>query len=373
MKKHVLFIFSFLFISAFAFGQSLIALSAEGEPLPQNNHVAISGDPSQELVADCIIKNTSEAEITVGIKMYVDYVQEGSNFQLCFSDGCLPPGNYSTDKTVVMASQATDNSFSCHYNYNDNLGMASAMFTFYNTADENDSVSVFYVFTTSYLALLSEDGQPVEGGNVIRLNTHPDSGEMEVKMQVKNLKDEAIDVMVAKKVLIDLENSMNTFCWGACFPPNVDTCNSPLTIEAGAVNENDFSAHFNPNGVEGVAEIEYMIYDANNPSDKITIRLAIFSQDNTAINDLSAFAQLSAVYPNPVASSFSIDYSFEQLFAQTGLEIYNVTGARVAAYDIYGMSGRMDVAVDDLENGVYFCVLKAEGQVVKMNKFVIAR
>lgn len=373
MKKTVLFVFSLLLTSALSFGQSLQALTADGAPLPQDNHVAISGDPSHEFLADCIIKNTSGDEITVGIKMYVQHVHEGSKFQLCFSDGCLPPGTYETDKTVIIPSGETDNSFSCHYNYNDNLGMASAMFTFYNTADESDSVSVFYDFTASYLSLLNDDGEMIEGGNVLRYNTHPDSGEMVVEMQVKNLSDQAIDVMVAKKVLIDLENSMNTFCWGACFPPNVDTCNNPLTIGAGGVNESDFSAHFNPNGVEGVAEIEYMIYDMNNPMDQITIRIAFFSQENTSVEDLSLFAEMSPVYPNPATSQFSVDYHFEQPFAQSSIEVYDVMGAKVGTYEIKGLSGKLDVNTGNFANGVYFCVLKAEGQVVNMNKFLIAR
>ncbi len=372
MKKYVLFTFSMLMLSLLSFGQDFLVVTAEGEPIA-NNHVCLSGTPDAELIADCAIKNTGTETINIGIKMYVQTIAEGSNFQLCFSDGCLSPGNYETDKTVDIAAGEMDKSFSCHYNYNDNLGLAKAMFTFFNTENPADSIAIVYDFTVSYISILDEEGNIVEGGSMILFPMHPDSGEVELKMQVKNLSLDTLSIMSAKNVLVDLENTTNVFCWGACFPPNVDTCNQPLKIAGGAVNENDFSAHFSPQGVVGDALIEYFFYDQMNPQDKISVQIAFISQDNTGIENLSEYVRISNAYPNPANQAFQIDYSFDKNYSEASLELYNTLGARVNAISIHDMSGKVIVDTKDLANGVYFYTFRVDQQVISTKKLIISK
>jgi hypothetical protein len=81
------------------------------------------------------------------------------------------------------------------------------------------------------------------------------------------------------------------------------------------------------------------------------------------------------VYPNPVVEQASIRF-LTQLAGRTQLQLYNSVGSLVATlYDEVteaGQQQRVELARENLPNGLYFCRLSTEGKVLNQ-RFVVER
>lgn len=106
---------------------------------------------------------------------------------------------------------------------------------------------------------------------------------------VTNNTSSTIDVKVKKVELSLVAGSMNTFCWGICFPPDVYVSPDPLPIGPGATNTDDFIGDYFSNGNLGASIIRYVFFDSNNVTDTTCVNV---------IYDVSGTPQITAVAPD---------------------------------------------------------------------------
>ena len=114
------------------------------------------------------------------------------------------------------------------------------------------------------------DGRVFANNEVYICEDAPTSwGEIELKMQLRNLTDRQIDVVVEKEYVKIVDGTSNTFCWGSCLGPEAFTTR-PKTMEPNAVSvDGDLSFHYqvDPNYsddetsyIVGTSVIKYYAY-----------------------------------------------------------------------------------------------------------------
>ena len=198
--------------------------------------------------------------------------------------------------------------------------------------------------------------------------------EMIQHFQIRNNSSEAINVVVKKEEVEVLEGTMNYFCWGLCLSPEVYV-SQPVPMEAGAISgEEDFAIHvsFDPEWtmdpaqwLQGVVVIKYTAYNERNEDDKVSI-IVKFESDITSVDENQV--SLSQAYPNPASSVVRFDVNCE---GAASVALYNLLGQEVLTQDVE--NDQVVLSVADLNEGIYFCNLKVNGQVVRTEKFIVKK
>ena len=109
------------------------------------------------------------------------------------------------------------------------------------------------------------EGEEFEAGGTLAIQDDQSVMEIVAHMAIQNNYPEAKSIKVSKEIISETEGHINQFCWGLCFPPFVFESPDPITLEAGELNEEDFSGHLIPNGIEGVTLIKYTFFEDANP------------------------------------------------------------------------------------------------------------
>ncbi|MBQ0128843.1 MAG: T9SS type A sorting domain-containing protein [bacterium] len=198
--------------------------------------------------------------------------------------------------------------------------------------------------------------------------------EMIQHFQIRNNSSEAINVVVKKEEMEVLEGTMNYFCWGLCLSPEVYV-SQPVPMEAGAVSgEEDFAIHvsFDPEWtmdpaqwLQGVVVIKYTAYNERNEDDKVSI-IVKFESDITSVDENQV--SMSQAYPNPASSVVRFNVNCE---GAASVALYNLLGQEVLTQDVE--NDQVVLSVADLNEGIYFCNLKVNGQVVRTEKFIVKK
>lgn len=121
--------------------------------------------------------------------------------------------------------------------------------------------------------LFSKSIEIVNGDFLV--TTSPNTDEIKAHCVFKNVSDQTIDVKLTINLLEATEGLDVAFCWGPiCYPPlavNVPrNPNDVITLPPGAISgENEFYLTFSPNGYEGTAVVEAILYVASNPEDSL--------------------------------------------------------------------------------------------------------
>ena len=126
-------------IASLAMSQS-IQLSDGTGILPNGKDIYIWGDTSIGTATHGIhIKNISTNTINVKCKKIEDSLISGTICTMCFGINCYASGTYITPKQDTLIPNATDTTFSGHYNPKGHLGESIVIFVFFNVANVNDS------------------------------------------------------------------------------------------------------------------------------------------------------------------------------------------------------------------------------------------
>ena len=201
-----------------------------------------------------------------------------------------------------------------------------------------------------------------EGQEITCTNDEYGYGEIIQHMSVRNITNNDMAVVIEKEIIQDMEGAINTFCFGNCFGP--DTFISPsVRVAAQSLNEDDLSFHVifvQP----GCVIMKYYAYSEANPDDKVSI-VVKFVYDPSGVSE--SFTMGSA-YPNPASTVVRFDINCEGV---ASVALYNLLGQEVMTQDVE--NGLVVLSVADLNEGIYFCNLKVNGQVVKTEKFIVKK
>lgn len=216
------------------------------------------------------------------------------------------------------------------------------------------------------------EGHVYEEGDVIECtNDEYGAGEYIQHMQLKNLASDSVHVIVEKEIIEDLEGTMNFFCWGSCFSPNIFVSPHPVTIEANSVTSDgalSFHVMFD-DGIFGKVQMRYLAYSEENPDEIISI-MVVFNKSGENVADHSHTMTMGKAYPNPASSLVHFDYSFD---GNLSAVVYNLLGQEVLHQDLNANSGQMTLSVADLQEGIYFCTMMVNGRACATEKFVVKK
>ena len=244
------------------------------------------------------------------------------------------------------------------------------------------------IFTLAFMALMAFasaqslqfelDGYVFANGEkVICTDVDEDLGEMIQEMQVRNLTDASIDVMIRREKVQIVDGTQNSFCWGGCYAPQVDSSPRPLAVEAGAASLPGLlsfhQAIASPDDPEvyitGTSIVKYYAYPADNENDQVCIEVW-FAYGAEGINEKEVV--LGHAYPNPASSVVRFDYELPGV-ANASMSVYNLLGQEVLKQDLTALQGQAVLSVADLTEGIYFCNLKVNGRTVKTEKFIVRK
>jgi len=229
----------------------------------------------------------------------------------------------------------------------------------------------FSIFANSFsqsLTLADSVGAVANNSTIIR-SGHINDAEILSYIFVKNTTSAAIAVKV-KKVELNLgTGTINTFCWGLCFPPNVYVSPDPLTINAHATDSVDFAGHYTPSGFEGLSTVRYVFFNAANPSDSVCFNVS-YDTYPLGVSNQTIKNTLSGAYPNPANNVVNFEYSLNT--GNNGsVVIRNLVGMVIKQSDLISSDNKIAVLTSDLPDGIYFYSFVVDGRTVSTHKLII--
>lgn len=230
------------------------------------------------------------------------------------------------------------------------------------------AMTTFYYGYSQSLTLADSTGPLANNANVNRQG-HVNDDEIVSHIFVSNTTNSPIDVLVKKVEISLVSGSMNTFCWGLCFAPNVYISPDPITVNALTTDSVNFSGHYNPFTFTGASVIRYVFYVQSNPNDSVCINVT-YDALYVGINNQTAKNILSGAYPNPANNTVNFNYSLN-----TGNEgsviIRNLVGSVVKKSILTGAEGKLSVITGDLPEGIYFYSLDVDGKTMTTRKLIV--
>ena len=190
------------------------------------------------------------------------------------------------------------------------------------------------------------------------------------EMHIRNLTDQELNVIIEQNIIDSVQDSYVYFCWGLCYNPHANPfISDPVAIPANTLSDQDLSFHvILPEGVTGAVKAIYYAYPENDPNNKIS--LIVLSGDVTNVNENAI--SLSSAYPNPASSQVHFDCKGNSN-AVVNAVVYNLLGQEVKSQLVNGSQSRINIAVDDMQPGIYFCRFSINGEIVKTEKFIVKR
>lgn len=232
---------------------------------------------------------------------------------------------------------------------------------------------LFGGFVNAQTLSLEWDGAVVEDGTTITITGEDFEAEYIAHMLVRNNSAEPIGVKVKKEHIAIVEGSMNSFCWGLCFGPDMMDSPDPITVEAGATcGPEDFSGHYYPLGFSGITTVKYTFYDERDESNQVSFTVNYFISSVSVGEEVNA-PIFGNVYPNPASNMISLDYNLKSQVTSANVMIFNMLGQELKNNVISNNEGKLQISVEDLSEGVYFYSVVLDDKVALTKKFVVRR
>lgn len=196
-------------------------------------------------------------------------------------------------------------------------------------------------------------------------------GEYVQHFRVRNLTGSTMNVMLEKEILEDKEGVSNYFCFGSCYMPETMITPRPVEVPAQALAEEELSVHalFEEN-VYGYVVVKYYLYDVATPEDRLSF-IVKFHRSGVGVDEQMQ-CNLGQAYPNPASSVVRFDYDLSEA-RNASVSVFNLLGQEVLRQELSAMQGQVVISVADLNEGIYFCNLKVNGQAVSTEKFVVKK
>ena len=223
-------------------------------------------------------------------------------------------------------------------------------------------------FMSAQTLQFSYNGEAVEDGTEIIAEFDEMSYEYVAHLHIFNLSDEDQAVFVEQVVTETVPDAMIFMCWQQCLAPADTLVDGPVAIPAQSLSENELACHGMFSGEVSQVKAEYRAYTRSNPDEKISITVLF----GTGANTNEQVVSLGHAYPNPASSTVHFDYDFNGN-SHVNAVVYNLLGQEVKALSVNGNHGRIDISVDDLQPGIYFCSLQVNNAAVKTEKFIVKR
>lgn len=189
---------------------------------------------------------------------------------------------------------------------------------------------------------------------------------------VKNLSAKAIDVKVKR---IDANyNALtdnNAICWGICYPPESSESSFAIEIEAGGIDSLNFTGHVYPDkdGVPASGDITYVFFNANNPSDSVSMevhyKVLLTSSIDEDISSRNVF-----VFPNPNNGYVNLRFH-EKIPHLVSFNLYSDIGKIVYKKRVNGKNEITGINLTQLKKGTYLYSITEDINVLETGKLML--
>ncbi|AEV32894.1 T9SS type A sorting domain-containing protein [Owenweeksia hongkongensis] len=197
--------------------------------------------------------------------------------------------------------------------------------------------------------------------------------DLTIDINIRNNSSQAIEVGCKRidKNYNALTDS-NAICWVVCYKASVSVSPGTITIGAGqATGGGDvFIGHVYPDqdGVNRSGPITYVWYDVDNPSDSVAFTANYEVTGGIGIEEKS-FDEF-AVYPNPASGILNVKYTGMR-GESASFELVSMVGTKVYSRELTEVDDQLKLDVSKLSRGVYFYIIKSNGEVTTSKKLVI--
>ncbi len=385
MKK-TLFTTAFMLIlmgsQVFSQGFSLVS-KLHGE-LGDGAEINVLAGPNtiNELALEIEVKNNTDEVKNVRVLFEAISQMPNSELTFCWGGGCLPPEVTETAGADIAPNEHMD--FSGHYKmiyeFEPIYGSSQVKYTFENTNDVSKpiTITVNYIVNEGFeeraITLFSQDGiELLENDQEFVIESKVSEADefLVSKFNVKNNTDANIDVMVRRERIDLLPTAEDSFCWGTCFPPNIDVSNRPLTIEANSILENQFTGDYAHKGTVGESIIRYTFYLENNLYNSTSVKV-IYKITPDGIDEYSQVFESLKTYPIPAKDMLNIDYKFKKENINANVVILNILGETIYNQEITNNEGQIKINTSNLENGMYFYSIFVDNKSSVTKKFIVS-
>lgn len=168
-------------------------------------------------------------------------------------------------------------------------------------------------------------------------------------------------------------------CYGTnCFTADelnmgVQTNSGFVTIAGGGIDTSLKVAPFTFIwGAADSAVWRVTVYDVSNPTDSSSAIITWKEGFPLSIkNEISKESVSFAVYPNPTSDNLTINYKIDANVTVVSVDVFDVVGKRVLTHKLTGAKGIVKVDVSNLNSGIYFYAINADGQTLKTERVII--
>jgi hypothetical protein len=214
------------------------------------------------------------------------------------------------------------------------------------------------------------EGELLAPESEITLSGQPDSGMIVLEtLDVKNISDVTLQVKCIRTILENVDSTSNSFCWGVCYPPSFDTSTLAVTIYSQEASY-EFSGDHNPAGQIGKAKVKYSFFDVHTPEAKANVFVNYDHSQANEIKNKPSSVVVSGLYPNPANNIVSLDYDFTGE-RNSKILIYSLLGTKIEEFDVSDRSGRLTLNTSEYNEGIYFCSVKVNNEIVKTQKLFV--
>ena len=215
---------------------------------------------------------------------------------------------------------------------------------------------------------ISYNGEPVgEELNYIVEQGNEDNGLVVI---ITNTSNETESILLSKRVISEISGSYNTFHIGDCCDPSITVAPVPFILQPGESSDgNSFHLLYNPCGKEGTTTVEYT-FSSGSSSTILRVNY-IYSTSGIANPDIRVNS--ITAYPNPATTSVTVSYELSGSLPSNDvhLVITNLVGSKVAVHSLSGTSGKVVMDLNDLDAGIYFYSIEANGKAVSTRKLIV--
>lgn len=210
------------------------------------------------------------------------------------------------------------------------------------------------------------EGTVYEDGQTIICPYDMEMGEYVQHMKIRNLTDADLDIVMEQFVIETVPGAIVQLCWGMCMFGDT-IVSRPVTVPAQTLSDEELSFHVMfTEGETGVVAVRYVGYNANRVEEAIALNVLAGQGANVSENSIS----LGQAYPNPASTQVHFDFNGNEHSDVTAV-VYNLLGQEVKVQSVNGNRGRINIAVDDLQPGIYFCSIQVNKATVKTEKFIV--
>lgn len=230
---------------------------------------------------------------------------------------------------------------------------------------------------TGIVVVTDKNGNEVNGTTVYHPSL-PTNTTDTVKLTTVLAGGSGMEVNMRRYELNVPDDTRNFFCWGVCYLPRwagvspTWISQHPLTLEPGVEYE-DFNAYYQPLEQEGSATFRYVWFSTNNPLGPDSVWVDIVFGGTASVPTIAAPAASMQVFPNPShGQDVTLKYDFGGLSGAGTLVVYDLLGQQVHARNLPQLQGQAVVRSGELQPGVYFANLEAQGRVLGTWRMVIS-